>query len=292
MTTRIIVPLDGSESAEVVLPYIEEEIGRTGADLVLVTVRQPDDHHSELLFQSYLEKLVNNIQVNAEKYQPSPGGKPVNATWEILNGTPAEEIVAFANEEKDARIVMATHGQTGLARRALGSVAEKVSRMTSRPITLIRAQGSKPAVRERGFFNKILAPLDGSSESEITLPYIEELSLSLKADVTFMQVLQLENLIINDIGLKETEKIKAAAQEYLEKITSSLKEKGINAQYVLLDTRGTIANEINTYTARNYIDLVVMATHGRSGPSRWVLGSVAEKVLNEGNTPIMLVRTQ
>ena len=70
-----------------------------------------------------------------------------------------------------------------------------------------------------------------------------------------------------------------------------MQNKGISTKYIMIETRGDIAEEINNYTAQNYIDLVVMATHGRSGPRRWVLGSVANKVLHEGNTPIMLIRT-
>ncbi len=59
----------------------------------------------------------------------------------------------------------------------------------------------------------------------------------------------------------------------------------------MIDSTEDVAEEINKYTTQNSIDLVVMATHGRSGPRRWILGSVTNKVLHEGNTPIMLIRT-
>jgi len=291
MNKKIIVPLDGSELAEVVLPFAEEVVGRTGSELILISVRELNDSRSLRMLQSYLEKIAETAKVNAEKYQKYPGGEPVNVRWEILKGNPAEEIVAFTNKEDESRIMMATHGQSGFTRWALGSVADKVSRVINRPITLIRAKGSRPAVHERGFFNKILAPLDGSKESELTIPDVEELARSMEADVTLLQVVKLENAIVSYMGVKGIESLKASAKDYLEQLTARMQNKGISTKYVMIETRGDIAEEINSYTAQNYIDLVVMATHGRSGPRRWVLGSVANKVLNEGNTPIMLIRT-
>jgi nucleotide-binding universal stress UspA family protein len=291
MNRKIIVPLDGSELAEVVLPFAEEVVGRTGSELILISVRELNDSRSLRMLQSYLEKIAETAKVNAEKYQKYPGGEPVNVRWEILKGNPAEEIVAFANKEDESRIMMATHGQSGFTRWALGSVADKVSRVINRPITLIRAKGSRPAVHDRGFFNKILAPLDGSKESEVTIPDVEELARNMEADVTLLQVVKLENAIVSYMGIKGIESLKASAKDYLEQLTASMQNKGVSTKYVMIETRGDIAEEINNYTAQNYIDLVVMATHGRSGPRRWVLGSVANKVLNEGNTPIMLIRT-
>jgi len=291
MDKKVIVPLDGSELAEVALPFAEESVGRTGSELILIFVKDPNDNRSSRMLESYLEKMAETAKVEAEKYQKDPGGEPVSVRWEILNGNPAEEIITFANKEDGSRIIMATHGQSGFTRWALGSVADKVSRVVNRPITLIRAKGSQPAVHERGFFNKILAPLDGSNESEVTIPYIEELALGMEADVTLLLVLKAENMVIPYGGIKESESQRASANDYLEKLTGKMQSKGINTRYILLETQGDIAEEINNYTGQNYIDLVIMATHGRSGPRRWILGSVANKVLHEGNSPIMLIRT-
>ncbi len=290
MQKKIIVPLDGSDLAEVVLPYAEQDVGRTGSELILISVREPNDNHSPHMLQGYLEKIAETAKVNAEKYQPSPGGKPVAVRCEILNGNPAEEIIAFANKEEGSRIMMATNGQSGFTRWALGSVAEKVSRVTNQPIILIRAKGSKPDVRQRGFFSKVLAPLDGSRESEVTLPYVEELARDMQAEVILLQVLVPEGFIASQLRVMDPDSLKAFTKDYMEKLARDMQEKGLNARSVLLETRKDVAKEINNYTAQNYIDLVVMSTHGRSGLRRMILGSVADEVLHEGNTPIMLIR--
>lgn len=290
MYKTIIVPLDGSELAEVALPFAEESVGRTGVDLVLLSVRQPQDDHSPRMMQSYLEKIADQARIDAEKYQKSPGGQPVNVTWKILQGNPAEEIVAFAEKEEGNRIVMATHGQSGSTRWGLGSIADKITKASNIPVTLIRAKGSQPEVR-KGFYNNILATLDGSKASEVILPHVEDMAKSWGAAVTLFMVFQMESITVTYEAVKNAESLKTASISYLEKITNDLKAKGINAKYVLIDLAEDVAAEINKYTTQNSIDLVVMATHGRSGPRRWILGSVTNKVLHEGNTPIMLVRT-
>src|SRR4030042_862923 len=89
---------------------------------------------------------------------------------------------------------MATHGQSGFTRWALGSVADKVVRATIRPVTIIRAQGAKPAVHEKGYLSHILAPVDLSKESEAVMPYLEEFASALKAEVTFLFILKRETL--------------------------------------------------------------------------------------------------
>ena len=131
MDKKIIVPLDGSELAEVALPFAEESVGRTGSELILIFVKDLNDNRSSRMLESYLEKIAETAKVEAEKYQKDPGGEPVSVRWEILNGNPAEEIIAFANKEDGSRIIMATHGQSGFTRWALGSVADKVSRVVN-----------------------------------------------------------------------------------------------------------------------------------------------------------------
>ena len=142
MDKKLILPLDGSELAEVALPYVEEDIGRTGAELIIISVIDPNDNRTSHMLQAYLEKIAETVRIEAEKYQKNPGGEPVKVRWEILKGNPAEEIISFANKEDGSRITMATHGQSGFTRWTLGSVADKVSRASNVPVTLDSSQRS------------------------------------------------------------------------------------------------------------------------------------------------------
>lgn len=297
MLSKSIVPLDGSQLAEVALPYAEESAGRVGAEIILVTVRQPHDERSQYMLECYLDKIAEMAKTGAAKYQEA-GAKPTAVRTKVLYGNPAEEIISFADKEEDSRIIMATHGQSGLTRWALGSVADKVTRATIRPITLIRAAGARPVVHEKGSLAKILAPVDGSKGSEVILPFLEQYAGAYKAEVTFfhvvtfLHVMTIEGYTISRENIEQLKAMIDSRKAYLEKLADSFKKKGIKASYQILESKGDVADEINSYTQANYTDVIVMATHGQSGPRRWVLGSVANKVLREGNTPLTLIRTQ
>jgi len=291
MISKIIVPLDGSQLAEVALPYAEENAGRLNAEMILLIVRQPNDTRSQYMLECYLDKLADIAKNGVAKYK-DPGAKPVILSTKVLSGDPAEEIVSFAEREDGSKIVMATHGQSGLTRWAIGSVADKVIRTTNRPVSIIRAQGGKPAVHEKGYLGKILAPVDGSKASEAILPYLEEFAAAMKAEVTFLYSLEMDaNSVFNLTSLAEVKDFKNKMKDYMEKLTNSFRQKGIKANYEIIQGSADIAGEINRYTKEHYMDTMVMATHGRSGPRRWVLGSVTMKVLVEGNTPLTLIRS-
>jgi nucleotide-binding universal stress UspA family protein len=291
MIEKIIVPLDGSQTAEVALPYAEEIAGRMGCDMIIIYVREPKDNQSPYMLQCYLERVAEKAKSGAEKYLGESGLKEIKVEAKILTGSPAEEIVNFADRTEGAKIIMATHGQSGIGRWALGSVADKVTRATIRPVAVIRAKGAEPDVHPKGILHKILVPLDGSKESEVVLPYVVEMATKLKAEVTLLRVLSMGYISPGTGHLEMLESMRKEARDYLNKISDFLKAKGVKSDIQILEAIGDEAMEIVKYTRENYVDTTIMATHGRSGPRRWVLGSVTNKVLREGDTPLMLVRT-
>jgi nucleotide-binding universal stress UspA family protein len=292
MLEKAIVPLDGSSTAEVALPYAEEFTGRTGAELILLFVKELHDYRSENILQIYLQSTAEKAKGAAKIYFPESKITELKVRTQILTGDPAEEILKFAESNPNSKIIMATHGQSGVGTRwALGSVADKVSRAAAIPMVLIRAERDKAAVHPKGILKQILAPLDGSKGSESSLPLVEEMALRLKAQVTFLQLSMSYLTVYGKRDELATNKERVAAEGYLKKITEDFQKKGIDARYEYKVGADEIGREINRYTRDNYTDIVIMATHGRSGPRRWVIGSVTNQVLREGNTPIMLVRT-
>lgn len=289
MYEKILVPLDGSEIAEVALPYAEELAGRLGSEITLISVSHSAEEQDQQMFQFYIQKTVESVRERAER--------AIEVDSAILVGNPAEEIVDYADSGNIDLIVMATHGHSGIRRWALGSVADKVLRATGRPVVLVRAKNAHPYMHKKDILSKMLVPLDGSKESEMVFPYIEELVSKLGGEIIFFQVLALAYHvhISGDAAVqvpyteKEMEPLKMSAQSYLKKMGSKLKERGIPTKYeVRVGAAGyeiiKLADEINA-------DLVAMLTHGRSGIGRWVFGSVAERVVRSGNTPVLLVRS-
>ncbi len=295
MYERILVPLDGSELAEVALPYATELAGRMASDVTLLYVSDSSRDPLQNMRESYMEKMVGAAKRGVERYLEDPKTQSVHVKSEILSGNPAEVIVDYAEKTDTGLIVMSTHGRSGISRWTLGSVAEKVIRATTRPVKLIRAKGADPDLRKKGVLIKTLVPLDGSKEGESAIPYVQELALRLKTDVILFQVLSPGYNTTSSMGFpqgvtleQQIEAEKAEAVKYLESVSSRLVQAGLTVESVVQS--GNAAEEIIRYADENQVDMVAMSTHGRSGIGRWVFGSVAEKVLYEGSTPLLLVR--
>lgn len=281
-----------SPTAEVALPYAEEMVGRLESELILLLVNEPQDHRSEHMIQCYLDYMFQKTKVGAIPFVKSSEYLEVEINTKILIGNPAEEIIKFTENQENCMIIMATHGQSGVDTPwPLGSVADKVVQYTTKPLGLIQATKDKPDVRKPIRLEKILAPLDGSKESEGSLVYIKNLASRLKAEVIFFIVSNPDKVAeiigsTNNFG-KDTNKIKC----YLDNIIKDFNKDGVRATEQIKETNEDIAEEINKYTYNNRIDLVAMATHGWSDLQYWKLRSVTNKVLREGNAPIMIVRT-
>jgi nucleotide-binding universal stress UspA family protein len=270
---RIVVPLDGSKLAEIALPYAEELGARTDSDITLLWVLEFAGNEDML----YLRRMVDVTTRQARKYLVIPRSKKVNVCAATCVGNPAEAIVNFACKWDHKLVVMATHGRSGVGRWAVGSVADKVVRAPSNlPVMLIRGKKARPDVRQKRLLRKVLVPLDGSMSSEAVMPYISQLALKLELGLTLLQVVQ------------QTNHNKEDAESYLQTQCAELKQQGIEANYRV--QLGSPADEIIDLADELAIDLVAMSTRGRNNIPLWSLGSVAQKVLLGGSTPLLLVR--
>lgn len=140
-------------------------------------------------------------------------------------------------------------------------------------------------------YTKILAPLDGSEFSECTLKHVRAVATSCNVpEVVLLRVLEpLEgSYAMSDPWFSEIrDKAQLLAEDYLSKLTNDLKEDGIAAEGVVV--RGRPDEEILAYAKNNQVDLVIMSTHGRSGVSRWFIGSVADRVVRHCVVPVLLI---
>ncbi len=136
-------------------------------------------------------------------------------------------------------------------------------------------------------FEKILVPLDGSECAEIVLPSVERLAKDLKASVSLLRVVIAHTFP----GVDPTDaqvKVVKEAEEYLSKVEDELRRRGLKVDSHV--RYGDDAEEILDHAAQEDIDMIAMTTHGRGGVKRFLLGSVAEKVLRHSPKPVFLVR--
>ncbi len=141
-------------------------------------------------------------------------------------------------------------------------------------------------------YKKILAPLDGSELAERALEHVRTVTKGRRAPkVILLQVIPFPahpaHTLSDELIRSESEKAEANARDYLAKVADSLRADGIAVDTAIV--RGGPAEEILDYAKENKVDLIVMSTHGRSGVSRWVFGSVAERVLRHSATPVLIV---
>ena len=147
-------------------------------------------------------------------------------------------------------------------------------------------------------YNKILVPLDGSPLSELALPHVEALAQHFRSEVLLVRICQPVAVPFDlyTLGPDVTDsynqdlqiQAEKEAREYLNHIQKRLRLKNIKNRCFV--TGGVITESILDIAETETVDLIVMSTHGRSGLSRWVYGSVASKILQVASCPVFLVR--
>jgi nucleotide-binding universal stress UspA family protein len=142
-------------------------------------------------------------------------------------------------------------------------------------------------------YQHILVPLDGSKLAEQAIPYATELCKG-STEVTLFQVVHFPlPLAAPDAAiatpLPDSKELLQEAIDYLEGIAEKLRQEGVRVKTDAVE-RDMVAEAIVEYAENNDIDLIVMTTHGRSGLSRLIFGSVAESVVRHAPCPVLLVR--
>ncbi len=143
-------------------------------------------------------------------------------------------------------------------------------------------------------FTKILVPLDQSELAEAVLPLVTSLAKCYDAEIVLFHVVTptryyAPEMMIGAVEVEET--MRAEANMYLKRLATSLTDRGFKVSAVQKDDLG-VANAILDYADHNGIELIAMSTHGRSGIGRWLLGSVADKVVHGAQAPVLLVRSE
>ena len=301
MYKKMLVSLDGSELAEVVFVYAKELAVRLDLDVILFNVCSPAEREAMPMCRAYIERAVETIRRQSEEVRVrtgiKPGSKATEVRGELAVGYPAEEILRYTNENGIDLILMATHGRSGVKRWTMGSVADKVLRASKVPIWLVRAVIPEEIVYDKWPTRTILVPLDGSELAESVFPHVEAVAKQRGAELVDVVLLTVcEPMLLPSyypvaIPLNWDDHVARTMREdaqYLAKVEKRLRGLGLRVRSEVL--LGKPADGIVDYANKNPINLIIMATHGRSGLSRWVFGSVAEKVLLGVSTPILLVR--
>lgn len=298
MFDKILVPLDGSPLSERALAPALTLAQQPGTKLILARVPAVDGSHEPPMGRQ-LEVSRREIQSYFEKLRASQGGSQGDAqapdiqfTTLVPEGHVASAIVDTALAEGVDLILMSTHGYSGVTRWLLGSVTEKVLRLAPCPVL---------AVRTTHPIQKIAITLDGSELSERAIEPGLELARRFNAGVTFLRsvphVAIDHSLDQSEHGLSlraQQDLIDEAAAYLVARSERSARSSAAGQSGLEIKTEvrvGPAADNIYEFVETYGTDLVVMATHGRTGLQRWVYGSVTEKVLHSVKTSLLVFRS-
>jgi len=311
----ILVPLDGSRQADQVLPHVAYLARTLKARVCLLRVL-PDLYDGVpalhdvvasygvgegMLVQAPAQPSLDARRREAEDEELSAlielRAQGLEAELEVHVGHPAEIIVETATAKQVALIAMATHGYSGLRRWALGSVTDKVIHTAPMPVYVVR--GVVADAVQAPQLRRLLVPLDGSAFSRQALPLATELAVASGAELILLHVVTaVVNLAYADpfLGGSFAGLTAEASKELADRAFAELQtlaqqihaQHGVTVRCVV--GLGLAPDVIIDETETREADLVVMATHGYSGLRRWALGSVTDKVLHAGRTPLLLVR--
>jgi nucleotide-binding universal stress UspA family protein len=278
MFKKIVVPLDGSTNAEITIPYVASIGIHLSTEMNLVSVADRRISEVDQLHHAYLDHMTEQMQ---QLFKDSHKGAASSVRNEVLEGKAFEEIVRYADKIDADVIAMASRGFSGQRLPLLGNVAVKILWATKKPVLLIRAPINDNINGEPKLIKKILIPLDGSKAGEAAIEYAESLALAMDAELILFQAIEPVKFIVGydafaPLAIPRNEDIKDAVVSYL-------KNQAIEVIW------GSAAETIIDYTETHNIDLIAISAHGRSNVSRWVFGSVTEKILHTGQTALLIV---
>jgi nucleotide-binding universal stress UspA family protein len=294
----VVVPLDGSPFAEQALPHALGIVRRAGAtlDLVHVHVLHVLEEHKVARYSydpSFDEEHKRKEQLYLEgtaKWLAAVS--PVPVTEAVVNGLDAEGILQRVQDGKADLILMTTHGRGPLGRFFLGGVADELIRKAAVPVLLVHPRDPAPGVVPEPLLEHMLVPLDGSALAERVLGPALNLVRLWKGRCTLLRVIEASPPSTAgrlDRPRAPEEEREAEAREYLEKIAGRLRDEGVSVQtrvVVAPHAAPAILEEAQTHRC----DVIALATHGRGGLRRMLLGSVADTVIRGDSIPVLVYR--
>jgi len=303
---RIIVPLDGSPFGDWAIEYAMAIGRRGGATIELLHVHVP--HHiggnlftvTPYMYEGVLDVdakldhdvLARELEVLQERALQLSADSGLDVTARLVTGQVDCAVGCEAEEFEADLIVMATHARSGFARVRLGSVADAVVRQAKMPVLLVKPPEGFSEILPVPEFRNVLIALDGSSFSEQILEPAVQVARLFDADIALVhvEVPHGERTILGmQAGKAAIGKMQEVSEHYLQNLVTT---------HGHLFERPQLKGVVSTYPGTAVLEaarecsagLIAMATHGRGGLTRLILGSTANEVLVNSPVPVLLHR--
>jgi nucleotide-binding universal stress UspA family protein len=293
---KLLVPLDGSETAEAILPIACEVASATNGDLLLVTaVQQVGVWDATLTLQ-----VMEREEALANEYLAGQASKLAEsgftrASTRVTRGDAAEAILSLAADQGAELIAISTHGRSGITRWLFGSVATRILDAASVPVLFLRPKEGEDKGAPGPAIKKILVPLDGSELAMRVLEPVQQFAKAMGASLVLFHAVApitaypgFETAQAASIG-SVIDELQEQAKAILTQAAEKVRASGVEATMVV--TLDLAADGILRAADELGVDLIAIGTHGRSGLGRMVLGSVADGVVRRStDLPTLVIR--
>lgn len=304
MVNRVLVPLDGSELAEQVLPYVRILARSLGAKIELLrTFQTPAVADFLALTAAGLKWSVDPQRKEAEAYLEQIARElkrsGLDVETNVRSGPPSPHIANEAEKVEGTTIAMSTHQRSCISRWTIDSVSDKVLHATNSPILLVPGHdlGPTPTKVE---LKRIIVPLDGSDLAEGVLPRVVALAKAMALKVSLLRVTPAPGYyypFYGEAGIYPTIPEQDSSKEdddealsYLKQIGKWLRHQGVTTVDEII-LHGDAASAIVDLVHESEDVIVAMTTHGRGCVSGWVLGRVADRVVRHSGIPVLLAHS-
>jgi nucleotide-binding universal stress UspA family protein len=281
----ILVPVDGSTLAEAAIPYALAVAERAHSRVQFVFVYQDRFTLEPVeLAWKYLLRLTAEAR---ERLGDS-------VSYALLHGPVASALVKQARKIGADLVIMTTHGRGGLERAWLGSVTDQLIRRIGIPVLVVQPREDGSTLEFEP--TEILVPLDGSPLAETALQPAASLARLWDAELALVQIVcplpstgEPEMAAAQESDRELTAMARESAEEYVRHAAGRVRSSGVKASGMALMGTDGAAPQLRQLARPGQVSLIAIATHGRGGIRRLILGSVTDKLVRTADVPLLVV---
>jgi len=301
MFDPILVPLDGSQLAECVLPHAAAFAHSFDAELTLLRILEKNQTGASAQLFDLLNWQIQKTKATLymEEIKARFKESNIRARTIILEGLVTEGITGYAQNAGVKLIILSSHGRHGLTQWGISSITQKIILSAPTSILIVRAhqQDSLAELSTIPLYQRILVPLDGSQRAEHVLPIITQLARVHQPKIHLVHVVQTPEMARQmpparediDLSNRVVARNLEEAGYYLEQLKSRSYLQGIAVQTHLITSDHTAA-ALHQVVEREHIDMVIFSAHGYSGKHQWPYGSVVNNFILYGEVSLLIVQ--
>jgi nucleotide-binding universal stress UspA family protein len=302
MFDPILVPLDGSQLAECVLPHAAAFARSFDAEITLLRILEKNQAGVSAQLFDLLNWQIQKTKATLylEEIKTRFKESNIRARAIVLEGLVTEGITDYAQNEGMKLIILSSHGRHGLTQWGISSITQKIILSAPTSVLIVRAHQQNIPAGELSaipLYQHILVPLDGSQRAENVLPIITRLAHVHNPKIHLVHVVQTPEMARQmppahediDLANRVVARNREEAGHYLEQVKSRSYLQGIEVQTHLITSDHTAAS-LHQVVEQEQIDMVTLNAHGYSGKHQWPYGSVVSNFILYGKVSLLIVQ--